>query len=487
MTNNIEYANQCYECLHYRKEITSMQSELLMKDNEIQSVFDLYNELKDVHTLLTKENESLKEQLKCALHDKKEIENKLQHEINRLMDMNSLRNKELQIHSISKLNEMNIKAKLAAQIESKYIADISDKENEIEILTKKVNELQLENNKYKCEYESIQRSSQDEIERLRNKHENDIKDLMNKIEYLNTSVNPTSSVIQSKSLKEIENEINEQHELRLQLETVQSQLSSLNSVISTLKSEKEELQNKIDSLEAKHQLELNYTTDSYRNIQNKLLLNKQQLTQCEDNLKQSNSKLDSLETKYKLLKEDNDCLQKVNDELIKSNSFYKRNIELLRKQLHSQDKQYADVVNDHKQILKQTLSNNETNLNTYKDTIHALKSENDTLILRQEMVNRNMEQQLKTANKKVEMLNEEIRILKKEKGALQNENEIMKREHADKEKEAEYYKNEYGILNKQHKVERKLLSENKNKVDALYSIIRNKNIEIEQLKQKLNN
>ena len=159
----------------------------------------------------------------------------------------------------------------------------------------------------------------------------------------------------------------------------------------------------------------------------------------------------------------------------------------MRKQLHSQDKQYADVVNDHKQILKQTLNNNETNINTYKDTIHALKSENDTLILRQEMVNRNMDQQLKTANKKFEMLNEEIRILKKEKGTLQNENEIMKREHADKEKEAEYYKKEYGILTKQHKVERKLLSENKNKVDALYSIIRDKNIEIEQLKQKLNN
>ena len=59
MTNNIEYANQCYECQHYRKEITSMQNELLTKDSEIQSVFALYNELKDVHTLLTKENEEV--------------------------------------------------------------------------------------------------------------------------------------------------------------------------------------------------------------------------------------------------------------------------------------------------------------------------------------------------------------------------------------------------------------------------------------------
>ena len=68
------YETNLNEILEYRKTISSLQNELSNKDNELNSVFLLYNDLKSLHEKLTEENQSLHKQIITILQEKEQME-----------------------------------------------------------------------------------------------------------------------------------------------------------------------------------------------------------------------------------------------------------------------------------------------------------------------------------------------------------------------------------------------------------------------------
>ena len=143
---------------------------------------------------------------------------------------------ENQLKSLTTLNETTLKAKLAAQLESKYLALIKDKEEEIDTLNNKVLDLQREKNKLQSQFDLFKQTSQDEIQSIKQKHENELKQLMYKITDL--SLNPSTK---NKSIDGDDITPLMVSELKLQLTNTKSQINSLNAVIANLKSQNNSL------------------------------------------------------------------------------------------------------------------------------------------------------------------------------------------------------------------------------------------------------
>ena len=442
------YETNLNEILEYRKTISALQNELSNKDNELNSVFSLYNDLKFLHEKLTEENQSLQKQIIAILQDKEQMEMKYQTENNRLKTFFTTQKTtyENQLKSLTTLNETTLKAKIAAQLESKYLSLIKDKEEEIDALNNKVLDLQREKNKLQSQHELFKQTSQDEIQSIKQKHENELKQLMHKITDL--SLNPSTK---NKSIDGDDVTPLMVSELKLQLTNTKSQINSLNAVISSLKSQNNSLIINGTVKEENYRKELNEEKLLNQSIQNQLVEVTTKLGVAENETQNANAKIVILENSNLLLKEENEYLNKINLNLINNQNLNISDIARMKQLLENKEKDYIDTIENLKQKVQDTVNNLSAQVKQSQGKTEEVYFEYHRLKKEKEENDNKSNEQLTTAQTQMNKIIEEKKMLMEQLRKLQQESEYIRGDYQDKIQKVFYYQHEYKCLDDKYR------------------------------------
>jgi chromosome segregation ATPase len=476
------YETNLNEILEYRKTISSLQNELSNKDNELNSVFSLYNDLKSLHEKLTEENQSLQKQIITILQEKEQMEMKYQTENNRLKTFFTSQKTtyENQLKSLTTLNETTLKAKIAAQLESKYLALIKDKEEEIDTLNNKVLDLQREKNKLQSQFDLFKQTSQDEIQSIKQKHENELKQLMFKITDL--SLNPSTK---NKSIDGDDITPLMVSELKLQLTNTKSQINSLNAVIANLKSQNNSLIINGTVKEENYRKELNEEKLLNQSIQNQLIEVTTKLGVAENETQNANAKIVILENSNQSLKEENDYLNKINANLINNQNMNIDDIAKMKLLLENKEKDYIDTIENLKQKVQDTINNLTSQVKQSQEQTEEVYHEHQKLKAEKDENEKTLNEQLNETQNQINKIINEKRTLMEQLKQLQQENEFLKGDYDDKIKNLFYYEHEYKCLDDKFRNVNNKNAENESKIIVLNNTIEAKQNEINKLNDKL--
>jgi chromosome segregation ATPase len=176
------YKETLDQLLEFKKLAYNLEKEVNKKENERQKFIQLYNDLKDLHQKVQSQNNDFREQIIKLLEEKKSIENKYKNE-NKLLKEN-LENQKENYEKLLRINnqfeENTLKKKIESETESRYSTLLNEKDIENRDLSDKVNNLMKENVKLETEYDEYKKQTQSEIERLNEKYDKDIKEMINK-------------------------------------------------------------------------------------------------------------------------------------------------------------------------------------------------------------------------------------------------------------------------------------------------------------------
>ena len=300
---------------------------------------------------------------------------------------------------------------------------------QISILNKKNNELENEN-----------AYAKNEIQKLNNIKENEIKTLIEKEESLNTKIKLKEQDIENLNKQIEENKKNKfdyenlketNRELNIENENLKTTLNNLNKLTETLKNDIQNYKNQIEEINGKNNTLKNdrvyVLNDAFVSKEkNKELINENELLKREnDEYKNVNDTLLVKIENYENLKEDEykERLNKMKENL---ENKYKNDIETLNSNLSKLNESKIKFLSQQNNELKEKLLNKEKELNLLitsndKDSlekqsyINSLKDEIEYNKLQMKI----KEEDLKRLNN---VYNENIKIIE----YLQNENKILK-------------------------------------------------------------
>ena len=137
--NNIQEFENNYEL---RKALNKLENELQSRVYELNLTKNLYQELQELNEKKEKECNDLNIKLNTVRSDMRNIEKKLQNEID-TMKLNFAKETEIYNNKILKLSEFNpsnLQKNIEYKIENKYKQELSLKDKEIEDLTNKLSQ-----------------------------------------------------------------------------------------------------------------------------------------------------------------------------------------------------------------------------------------------------------------------------------------------------------------------------------------------------------
>ena len=170
------------QLLEYRNYSMKLEKDLEKKNNEKQDYINLYNDIKELHQKVQKNNEDLRQQIQTLNEEKLNMENQYKNENKKLKEYLEIQkdNYEKQLKNINNLDEITLKNRITAEIEIKYTNIINEKNFEIQQLNDTINELKSENLKRNSEFEIYKNKTKTEFDQLNEKYNSDLKDLLNK-------------------------------------------------------------------------------------------------------------------------------------------------------------------------------------------------------------------------------------------------------------------------------------------------------------------
>ena len=135
------------QLLEYRNYSMKLEKDLEKKNNEKQDYINLYNDIKELHQKVQKNNEDLRQQIQTLNEEKLNMENQYKNENKKLKEYLEIQkdNYEKQLKNINNLDEITLKNRITAEIEIKYTNIINEKNYEIQQLNDTINELKSEN------------------------------------------------------------------------------------------------------------------------------------------------------------------------------------------------------------------------------------------------------------------------------------------------------------------------------------------------------
>ena len=481
------YKETLDQLLEFKQLAYHFEKEVNKKENEKQRFIQLYNDLKDLHQKVQSQNNDYREQINKLIEEKKVDENKYKNE-NKLLKEN-LENQKENYEKILRINnqfdENNLKKKIESETESRYSNLLIEKDLENKNLSDKVNNLMKDKLKIETEYNEYKKQTNYEIERLNEKYDKDIKEMINKF-------NDYKSNLDNIIIKPQENEISPSliSELRIQLNHYKEQVKKLSDSNENLKnqiniisiSNKEKENTYIKELEA----------EKYKNN-----LQSNQITQFVERIENNENELYDLRNVIELAKNGLINLQKEKEDLINTNNNLQSQIDTANNELTS----LKNLVNQREEEMNITLINyrNENQRKFYQErqNVSFYQKEIEDLNLSLKKIKSEFKDYIdNTNNEKKE--NEKIynKLLEEKKNfikrinELQNELEYLRGDYENKIRSLSHFENEYYMisdkyknlylrmmnnkdinnsLDKSHKIKEKNEIENENKISNDYN------------------
>ena len=227
--NNIQEFENNYEL---RKALNKLENELQSRVYELNLTKNLYQELQELNEKKEKECNDLNIKLNTVRSDMRNIEKKLQNEID-TMKLNFAKETEIYNNKILKLSEFNpsnLQKNIEYKIENKYKQELSLKDKEIEDLTNKLSQTEQQYELLISEFEEYKINIQNEFDTQKHFHQAEVNSLLEKIrlnEDMNSSKNNSGE--SNDNFTQIKNE----------LENTRRQVTELNNEIDKLRHDKE--------------------------------------------------------------------------------------------------------------------------------------------------------------------------------------------------------------------------------------------------------
>ena len=227
--NNIQEFENNYEL---RKALNKLENELQSRVYELNLTKNLYQELQELNEKKEKECNDLNIKLNTVRSDMRNIEKKLQNEID-TMKLNFAKETEIYNNKILKLSEFNpsnLQKNIEYKIENKYKQELSLKDKEIEDLTNKLSQTEQQYELLISEFEEFKINIQNEFDTQKHFHQAEVNSLLEKIrlnEDMNSSKNNSGE--SNDNFTQIKNE----------LDNTRRQVTELNNEIDKLRHDKE--------------------------------------------------------------------------------------------------------------------------------------------------------------------------------------------------------------------------------------------------------
>ena len=227
--NNIQEFENNYEL---RKALNKLENELQSRVYELNLTKNLYQELQELNEKKEKECNDLNIKLNTVRSDMRNIEKKLQNEID-TMKLNFAKETEIYNNKILKLSEFNpstLQKNIEYKVENKYKQELSLKDKEIENLSNKLTQVEQQYELLIAEYEEYKINTQNEFDTQNHFHQAEVNGLLEKIrinEDMNSSRNNSGD--NNDNFTQIKNE----------LDTTRRQVTELNNEIDKLRHDKE--------------------------------------------------------------------------------------------------------------------------------------------------------------------------------------------------------------------------------------------------------
>ena len=477
MNENLSYQETLDQLLEYRKLVARMEDEVTKKENEKQSIIQVYQDMKVLYEKSRIECNDLSIRLKTIIEEKQNMENKYKAENSRLQGYFEKQKTtyEKQLKSINELNDKALRNKIAAEIEVKYTNIIKEKDIEIENLNEKLQNERKSKVQLEAEHEDLKESSQREIDRLQKKNENDMKEMMNKL---------SSFTLEQKPKKNIDgDEITPLlvSELKIQLTDAKNQINTLNALIQSLKAQNNSFMINGTVKEENYRKELNAEKYHSQILQNQIIQLTSKLEVIENECKNNKAQLEISQISFNNVQKENEMLTIANRDLTQELNQIKNEVDTLRRLIEKREREMSNLIEDQKKQNEQRFFTDKEKIQTYQEQIEQFHFDFKRLT---EEYKDNIDKE-KESKKQIETeknkLSEEKSILMNQLNQTQVELEYIRGDYENKIRETDYFKNEYERLDAKLRDVNNSLVETEKRCDILRDTVTSKEKEIKTL------
>ena len=477
MNENLSYQETLDQLLEYRKLVARMEDEVTKKENEKQSIIQVYQDMKVLYEKSRIECNDLSIRLKTIIEEKQNMENKYKAENSRLQGYFEKQKTtyEKQLKSINDLNDKALRNKIAAEIEVKYTNIIKEKDIEIENLNEKLQNERKIKVQLETEHEDLKESSQREIDRLQKKNENDMKEMMNKLSSFTLEQKPKKSIDGDEITPLLVSE------LKIQLTNAKNQINTLNALIQNLKAQNNSFMINGTVKEENYRKELNAEKYHSQILQNQIIQLTSKLEVMENECKNNKAKLEISQISYNNIEKENEMLTIANRDLTQELNQIKNEVDTLRRLIEKREREMSNLIEDQKKQNEQRFFTDKEKIQTYQEQIEQFHFDFKRLT---EEYKDNIDKE-KESKKQIETeknkLSEEKSILMNQLNQTQVELEYIRGDYENKIRETDYYKNENEKLDAKLRDLNNSLVETKKHCDILRDTVTSKEKEIKTL------
>ena len=218
------------ELFEYKKLNAKLEDALEQKDAELTSMSNLYNELKSLNERARRECDDLNAKLIKSYTERNLLEKKYEAALEQER-ANLSKQSEIYKDKILKLSSydpQNMKTKIENEIDLKYRHILNQKQLELDSLTQTVSDIKRNYDLLQTEYETFKSDALKEQSAQRALHQNEISDLLHKIEIQNEKV---INNIDKETFRELKNE----------LDASRKHVNDLTNELDVLRNEKEKI------------------------------------------------------------------------------------------------------------------------------------------------------------------------------------------------------------------------------------------------------
>ena len=467
------------QLLEYRNYSMKLEKDLEKKNNEKQDYINLYNDIKELHQKVQKNNEDLRQQIQTLNEEKLNMENQYKNENKKLKEYLEIQkdNYEKQLKNINNLDEITLKNRITAEIEIKYTNIINEKNYEIQQLNDTINELKSENLKRNSEFEIYKNKTKNEFDQLNEKYNSDLKDLLNKFAE-NKGDNGINSYKRNDDFSPLMFQ-----ELKIQLNRSKEKEKDLNELLERIKTQNNNI---IISSKTKEQ---NYLKE----IESEKFKNELQNNQI-NNLTQKNLMLENEINELKALaqnakntlinvQKENENLNLINNDLNVKIEEANLTLDNLKNLIALREEEMNQALLNYRNKNQQKFINEKENIEIYQKQIedlnlHLKKINSDFKDYIDK--NDNIKNEKEKENNK---LIEEKKILIKRLNELQLEIEFLRGDYENKIRTLSHFQNEYNLIEGQYNMLNKKFIIYENSEEKFKKQLQNKEKEIQILNE----
>ncbi len=467
------------QLLEYRNYSMKLEKDLEKKNNEKQDYINLYNDIKELHQKVQKNNEDLRQQIQTLNEEKLNMENQYKNENKKLKEYLEIQkdNYEKQLKNINNLDEITLKNRITAEIEIKYTNIINEKNYEIQQLNDTINELKSENLKRNSEFEIYKNKTKTEFDQLNEKYNSDLKDLLNKFAE-NKGDNGISSYKRNDDFSPLMFQ-----ELKIQLNRSKEKEKELNELLERIKTQNNNI------IIASKTKEQNYLKE----IESEKFKNELQNNQI-NNLTQKNLMLENEINELKALaqsakntlinvQKENENLNLINNDLNVKIEEANLTLDNLKNLIALREEEMNQTLLNYRNKNQQKFINEKENIEIYQKQIedlnlHLKKINSDFKDYIDK--NDNIKNEKEKENNK---LIEEKKILIKRLNELQLEIEYLRGDYENKIRTLSHFQNEYNLIEGKYNMLNKKFIIYENSEEEFKKQLQNKEKEIQILNE----